>query len=87
MEVPRLGVQSELQPLATATATAMWEPSCIYTTAHSNARSPTHCARPGVELASSWILVGLITTEPQQDLPPPLIYLNHYRVLTHNPAI
>ena len=29
MEVPRLGVQSELQLLAYATATAMWDPSPI----------------------------------------------------------
>ena len=44
MEVPRLGVQSELQPLAYATATAMQDPSAsaTYTTAHCNARSLTH---------------------------------------------
>ena len=29
MEVPRLGVQSELQPPACATTTATWDPSCI----------------------------------------------------------
>ena len=29
MEVPRLGVESELQLLTYATATAMWDPSCI----------------------------------------------------------
>ena len=48
VEVPRLGVESELQLLAiaTATATAMWDPSGIfmdaYTTAHGNAGSLTH---------------------------------------------
>ena len=30
MEIPRLGVKLELQLLAYATATAMWDPSCIY---------------------------------------------------------
>ena len=29
MEVPRLGVESELQPLAYARATAMRDPSCV----------------------------------------------------------
>jgi len=29
VEVPRLGVQSELQPPAYTTATAVWDPSCI----------------------------------------------------------
>ena len=39
-----------------------------YTTAH-NARSLTHCARPGIEPALSWVLVGFITTELQRELP------------------
>ena len=42
MEVPRLGVESELQLLAYTTATATWDPSYIFdlhTTAHSNAGS------------------------------------------------
>ena len=34
--------------------------SAIYTTAHSNAGSPTHSARPGTEPASSWFLVGFV---------------------------
>ena len=53
MEVPRLGVTLELQPLANATASAMTtqEPavSVTYTTAHGNAEFLTHCARPGTE--------------------------------------
>ena len=55
MEVPRLGVESELQLPA-------------YATAHVNARSLTHCVRPGVEPTSSWIPVGFVTAEPQQEL-------------------
>ena len=37
--------------------------------AHSNARSLTQWVRPGIEPASSWILVRFVTTEPQWDLP------------------
>ena len=58
MEVPRPGVESELQLLAYTTATA-----------HSNAKSLTHWAKPGIEPTSSWILVSFITAEPQQELP------------------
>ena len=40
--------------------------SCLWLhTAHSNARSSTHWARPVIKPTSSWILVGFITTEPQ----------------------
>ena len=39
-----------------------------YTTAHSNTGSLTHQVRPGIEPASSWLLVGFVTTEPQQEL-------------------
>ena len=44
MEVPRLGVKSELQLLAYTTATAMWDLSriCTYTTAHGSAGCLTH---------------------------------------------
>ena len=34
--------------------------SVTYTTAHSNARSLTHGARPGIEPATSWFLVGFV---------------------------
>ena len=42
MEIPRLGVEQDLDlpATATATATAMRDPT--YTTAHGNARSLTH---------------------------------------------
>ena len=33
-----------------------------------NARSLTHCARPGIEPVSSWILVKFITAESEQEL-------------------
>ena len=47
MEVPRLGVESELQP-------------STYTTAHGNAGSLTQRARPGIEPLSSWMLLGFV---------------------------
>ena len=67
MEIPRLGVGSELQLPAYTTATTIWDStlSATHTTAQSNAGSLTHGARPGMEPGSSWILVGLVTTEPQ----------------------
>ena len=40
----------------------MWDPSrvCDLHTAHSNARSLSHGARPGIELETSWFLVEFI---------------------------
>ena len=61
VEVSRLGVELELQLLAYATTTL--DLSCIC------AGSLTHGARPGIEPASSRMLVGFITAEPQRDLP------------------
>ena len=55
MEVPRLGVKSELQLLA-------------YTTADGNACCLTNGARPGIETSSSWILVRFVSTEPHWEL-------------------
>ena len=55
MEVPRLRVELELQLPA-------------YTTAHGNAGSLTHGARPGIEPVSSWMLVRFVSTEPRQEL-------------------
>ena len=61
MEVPGLRVELELQLLACTTAAAMWD--------HGNAGSLTYRVRPGIEPASSWILVRLITAEPRRELP------------------
>ena len=36
---------------------------------HSNAGSWTHWVRPGIEPATSWILVGFVTTEPWREMP------------------
>ena len=66
MEIPRLGVKSELELPAYATATAMQD--LTYTTAQSNAGSLTHWEGPGIEPASSWILVRFMSTESQREL-------------------
>ena len=42
--------------------------SAIYTRAHSNTGSLTHWVRPGIEPATSWFLVGFVSTAPQQEL-------------------
>ena len=38
----------------------IWGASATYTTAHGNARCLIHRPRPGIEPASSWILVGFV---------------------------
>ena len=43
--------------------------SVTYNTAHGNARSLTHWAKPGMEPESSGILVSFFTTEPWRELP------------------
>ena len=72
MEVPRLGVESELYLPAYTTATATQDSSHIravtYTTAHSNTGPLTHWARPGIEPASSWIPVRFTSMAPQREL-------------------
>ena len=42
--------------------------SATYTTATAAAGSLTHWVRPEIKPASSWILVGLVTAKPQQEL-------------------
>ena len=72
VKVPRLGVKSELQllPYTTDMQRRIWVISTTYTTAHGilNARYLTHWIRPGIDTASSWLLVGLATPEPQGEL-------------------
>ena len=68
MEVPRLGVESELQLPAYATATATWDPSCVCSL-HCSSRqqwtlNPLSGARD--RIPSSWILVRF---EPPGELP------------------
>ena len=54
--------------------TGIWAMSVTYTTVHSNSWSPTHWVRPGIEPASSWILVRFISTVPQWKLQELLLF-------------
>ena len=45
--------------------------SVTYTATHSNAGSPTHCVRAGIEPTSSWILVKFVSAAPQWERPAP----------------
>ena len=65
MEVPRLGVESEPQPQHLGIRVA----PVIHSAAHGNARSPIHWSRPGIEPASSWILVGVINSWATKGTP------------------
>ena len=68
MEVPRLGVKSELQLPAYTTAPEMPDPSHICDLHHSSRQhtgSLTHWLRPGIKPATSWFLVGFVSAAPQ----------------------
>ena len=70
IEVPRLGVESELHLPAYTKATAMpdWAVSATYTTVHGNTGSLTHWVRPGIKPAASWLLVRFVSPEPRWEL-------------------
>ena len=63
MEVPRLGVKTELQPPAYATATATQDWSCICNLHHSS-RPRQILNPPRMKPASSWIRIGILTGAP-----------------------
>ena len=63
-EIPRLGVKVELQ-------------LPVYITAHGNSGSLTHWVGPGIEPASSWILVSFISAELQWEL---LLYIFFFKL-------
>ena len=80
MKVPRLGVESELQLPAYATATAtpdLRHIGNLYTAVHGSARLPIHWVGPGLEPPSSWILVLFVTVEPQWE------FLNYLPILVY----
>ena len=71
MEVPRLGVESELQLLAYATATVMWDLSRVSDPHHSSWQHQilNPLSKAGIEPATSWFLAGFVSAAPQQELP------------------
>ena len=76
MEVPRSGLKSELQLLAYTIATATWDLSCICDLHHTS--RPCQILNPLSEgrnwTWSSWILVGVITDKPWQELSVLLVF-------------
>ena len=72
MEVPRLGVKLEPQRPATPQPQqcGIWATPGTYTTAHSKAGTLTNGVRPGIEPASSWILVGFVNRWAMKGTPP-----------------
>uniref|UniRef100_A0A8D1AT14 asparaginase n=2 Tax=Sus scrofa TaxID=9823 RepID=A0A8D1AT14_PIG len=76
MEVPSLGLSSELQLPAYTTATATPDPSHGCDRHHSSWRrwilNPLSEARPGIEPTISCFLVGVISAVPRWELPVPM---------------
>ena len=68
MEVPTLGVQLELELPAYTRAIATPDPSRFCDLQNGNTRSLTHWARPGIKPATSWFLVGFVSTVPWREL-------------------
>ena len=58
MEIPRLGVQWELQPTPRPQQRRIWASSVNYTRVHGTVRSLTHWVKPGIEPTTSWFLVS-----------------------------
>ena len=75
-EVPRLGIESELLLPAHATATAMLDLSCVCNLHHSlwQRQILNPLSKVGMELASSWILVQVITPTKRTPQPHFLFY-------------
>ena len=71
MEVPRLKGSCSHWPMPKPQQRQIWVSSATYTTAYSNAGSLTHWTRPGIEPASSWMLIRFVSAESQQELPAP----------------
>ena len=70
-----------------------WATSVTYTTAHSNAGSLTHGARPGIEPLSSWMLLGFANHWTMKGTPSLLMYkmlhwvfheVNVFKCLAHS---
>ena len=63
MEVPRLGVKSELQLPAYTTATTVWDPSCVYSLHHSSQQhrllNPLSVAMDRTHILTGTILLPL----------------------------
>ena len=72
------GSQARGQIRAAATATATQDPShvCDLTTAHGDAGSLTHWARPGINPANSWVLVRFLTRWATMGTPGSCVFIH-----------
>ena len=68
MEVPRVGVKSELQPQPQQQQ--IGSTSVTYSTAHGHARSFTHWARPGMEPSTLWFLDSFLLCHDRSSSHP-----------------
>ena len=69
MEIPRLGIKSELWLLAYGTATATPDLRRVCSLHHSSRQCQIlNWSRPGIQPTSSQILVRFVSTEPWRDL-------------------
>ena len=68
MEVPRPGIESELQMGPVPQQEWIWATSVIYAAAKGNARSLTHWAQPGIRPTSSETKLDPWPAEPQWKL-------------------
>ena len=69
VEVPRSNWSCSYQPTPQPQQHRIRATSATHTTAHGNAGSLTHWARPGIEPMSSQIRVGFVAAEPQRNSP------------------
>ena len=73
MEVPKLGVESELYhwptPQPQPQPHQIGAEFVTYTTAHGNTECLTHGVRPGIEPVSSWIVVRFLSAEAPMGTP------------------
>ena len=76
VEIPRLeGCSCSCQPMPQPQPRQIQASTTTYTTAHGNARSLTHWARPGIEPSTSQFLVGIISAAPRWELLGSLLFL------------
>ena len=77
MEIPRLGIQSELQLPAYTTVTATWDLSCVCSLHCSlwQHRILNPVSEPGMEPSSSWILVRFVTHWATKGTPSVYLFL------------
>ena len=89
MEVPRLGVELELQPPAYTTGTATQDLSHVCDLHHSSWQHQilNPPVRPGIKFTSSWILVKFVSAEPPWKLQEHLLLLLLLLLLLYNSII